>query len=208
MAGLVSTASEAGAVASEVFTMFTDWATSHPGDSFSDFCDGVEQQLITRKSDEIFLIRQAANDLRDDFNIFIANHSPTFVASDKFFYTAYDSQYTGSVDDGTYALDELFSSAIVTVAINRFDFSSAIASIDSHRESLEHLLYVPTPFEDVTAAYGEMLKGVAQGQGWELTLWEFQGYVPYWDAGATDWPWWDATDIADELNAIGYFNDD
>ena len=61
-------------------------------------------------------------------------------------------------------------------------------------------IYAGTP--NLDKIYGDVLRTYASQRGWTVTWWQSLGY---WNAAVPDIPFiLDATDIASELNRIGY----
>jgi hypothetical protein len=96
------------------------------------------------------------------------------------------------------------STATVTVSMNVTNYFAMTQSVNGWRAgnlaALNQHVWSSAP--DLNKLYGQTLLGYAQSRGWTVTWWQSLGY---WHAAVTDIPFvLDATDIATELNAIGY----
>ena len=65
---------------------------------------------------------------------------------------------------------------------------------------------VPNAPPPINAILGEMWIQFSGDMGWPLHghAWYQQNFGFWWSSKTADWPWFDASDVADILNSLGY----
>lgn len=172
----------------------------------ADIILAAQQAAATSQAAEIAAAAAKAQSLTDSLNAQLLNvPNPIHHTNDSFTYTIVE--FVLLPMPGTPGVTmpvPAESSATVSVSLDVTDYSEMITNVDNwtaeHSAELSMHSYLSTP--DLDEIYANTLLNFASQQGWVVT---WQSSTNYWYAAVTDVPFvLDATDIASELNAIGY----
>ncbi len=174
--------------------------------SNADIILAAQQAAVDSQTTEIAAAAAQAQSLTDSLNAQLLNvPNPTQYSNDSFSYTIVEYILLPmSGMPGMTMPVPVESSATVSVTLNVTDYSEMVANVENwmsvHSAEMSMHSYPGTP--DLNQIYATTLLSFASQQGWTVTYWNI---TSSWHAAVTDIPYWvDATDIASELNAIGY----
>jgi hypothetical protein len=193
------------AVGGKAISLLATAYGSHLNSSNADIIAAAQQLCADQQAAGVLAAQGAALAMTNSLNAQLVQvPNPTVYTSDSFTYVESEMVMVPMMGmPGMMFPMSVQSTATVTVAMNVTDYSAMVNNVNNWVANNSGILamhtYAGTP--DLNQIYGGILLTYASQRGWTVT---WQNSTNYWYAAVTDFLFLDATDIASELNRIGY----
>lgn len=196
------------AIAGKAIGFLAQAAAANIGASNTAVINAAHQKAAIAQAQAVAAAAQHAQQLTDSLAAQIAQvGSPKIYSDDSFTYVGVEMQMVPMPGmPGMMMMTPVSSMATVSVTVALTDYSAMVMNVNNWQSAHQSEMHMYAGAPDLDRIYGDMLRSYATSQGWAI-VWQGPNisFTPHWYCAMTDWPFiLDGTDIASELNSIGY----